>query len=303
MEGENSRADICRNCGAPVSRNFCAECGQDTSLHPLSVWEFVHELVSHYVAVEGKLWRTLALLAFRPGRLTVEYLAGRRQRYIIPLRLYLTASFLFFAIAQWSGQLVQTVTVVSPRLTADGGGASVDLPMASLDLRGPSPSEMAGIARLRFEDCLQPQAHCPLLKRLAAPAMVALQKDPQHVIERFSERLRHSLSYAMFLLLPVFASLLALVYRNRHRYYGEHLVFSLHVHSFWFFLALLSLVLPEVLADWLPLAYAAYGLWALHRVYGGRWQFTFLRGATLAALYGTIMILGASALGLLLLAS
>jgi hypothetical protein len=48
---------------------------------------------------------TLALLALQPGKLTVEYLAGRRQRYIIPLRLCLTASFLFFAVAQgnaWS---------------------------------------------------------------------------------------------------------------------------------------------------------------------------------------------------------
>jgi hypothetical protein len=74
----------------------------DSLLHPPSVWEFAHEVVTDHIAAVGKLWRTLALLALQLGKLTVEYLAGRRQRYIIPLRLYLTASVLFFAVAQGS---------------------------------------------------------------------------------------------------------------------------------------------------------------------------------------------------------
>ena len=79
---------LCRNCGTPAPGNFCPYCGQSTALHVLSILEFGHEIVSHYVALEGKLWRTLALLALQPGRLTREFLAGRRQRYVIPLRLY-----------------------------------------------------------------------------------------------------------------------------------------------------------------------------------------------------------------------
>ena len=55
--------------------------------------EFLHEFVGHYVALEGTLWRTLGLLLRHPGRLTREYLDGRRRRYVLPLRLYLTASF------------------------------------------------------------------------------------------------------------------------------------------------------------------------------------------------------------------
>ena len=93
----------CRNCGAvplaqtPLPR-FCAQCGQERTLHPPTVIEFVHEFVGHYVALEGPLWRTLGLLVARPGRLTREYLAGRRRRYVLPLRLYLSASFLFFVV-------------------------------------------------------------------------------------------------------------------------------------------------------------------------------------------------------------
>jgi hypothetical protein len=70
---------------------------------------------------------------------------------------------------------------------------------------------------------------------------------------RFRERFRHSLSFAMFCLLPIFAGLLALAYRRRRMYYGEHLVFALHVHSFWFFLAFATALLPDVIGQWLAL--------------------------------------------------
>jgi hypothetical protein len=303
------RATTCRNCGAPAASNYCPDCGQDTSLHPLSVWEFVHEIVAHYVAAEGKLWRTLALLALQPGRLTLEYLAGRRQRYIVPLRLYLTASFLFFALAQLSGHLGEpgievhadakpaALIVIKPadRDTAGAGD--------TLQIIGPDKDTVAALEDGKFEDCLRPEAKCTRIKRLIAPAIVKLTRDPQGVTERFAERFRHSLSYAMFFLLPIFALLLSAAYRKRKLYYGEHLVFALHVHSFWFFLAILTMVLPESAANWLPLGFIAYGFWALQRVYGGRWWATLLRGMTVMTLYALIMGIGAAGLSLALLAT
>jgi hypothetical protein len=68
---------------------FCCACGQPTRIHPPTLWEFVHEWLQHYVALEGKLWKSLWALMARPGFLTLEYLAGRRQRYVQPLRLLL----------------------------------------------------------------------------------------------------------------------------------------------------------------------------------------------------------------------
>jgi Protein of unknown function (DUF3667) len=86
----------CRNCGSPAPGKFCTQCGQDTAPHPPSAGEFIHEFIGHYIAFEGKLWKTLALLFFKPGQLTKEYLAGRKLRYVLPLRLYLTISLIFF---------------------------------------------------------------------------------------------------------------------------------------------------------------------------------------------------------------
>ena len=73
----------CRNCQFPLgmsSAKFCPNCGQDTAPHPPSAWEFLHEFVGHYVALEGRLARTLALLIFRPGELTRRYLGGEKEQ-------------------------------------------------------------------------------------------------------------------------------------------------------------------------------------------------------------------------------
>ena len=83
--------------------NFCQGCGQAAHLHVPSAREFLHEFIAHYVALEGKLWKSMALLIFRPGRLTRDYIEGKRVRYLEPLRLYLTFSIIFFAIFKLGG--------------------------------------------------------------------------------------------------------------------------------------------------------------------------------------------------------
>lgn len=93
----------CANCEAPLSGHYCANCGQEAVLHHASTREFLHEFIGHYVALEGKLWGSLARLVFRPGLLTNEYIRGRRVRFVQPLRLYLSFSLLFFVILKLGG--------------------------------------------------------------------------------------------------------------------------------------------------------------------------------------------------------
>jgi hypothetical protein len=67
--------------------------------------------------------------------------------------------------------------------------------------------------------------------------------------------------------------------------YGTHFVFSLHMHAFGFLALLLLWRLPATVALVGALVLPAYGLWALHRVYGGRWWTTLARAAALVAAY------------------
>jgi hypothetical protein len=97
----------------------------------------------------------------------------------------------------------------------------------------------------------------------------------------------------MFILLPVFAAVLKLLYIRRRRYYAEHFVFLLHVHSFVFLLATVMLLLRRWVAGWLELALSAwilvYILLAMKRVYGQGWLKTFVKYWTLGWMYFWIL--------------
>ncbi len=83
--------EICTNCGAENVEVFCARCGEkQPSHHDLTVGHFTHDLFHELFHLDSKLFQTLKLLVVRPGFLTAEYFAGRKKRYISPIRLFLT---------------------------------------------------------------------------------------------------------------------------------------------------------------------------------------------------------------------
>jgi hypothetical protein len=65
-------AGQCANCAHPAPQNFCPACGQTTHIETPTLFEFIHEYLHHYVALEGTLTRTLWMLLTRPGGLTLE---------------------------------------------------------------------------------------------------------------------------------------------------------------------------------------------------------------------------------------
>ena len=92
--GEHA-AHACANCGAALSGRFCAQCGQPAHVHR-SLLHMFEELLHGIFHFETKAWRTLPLLMFRPGRLTREYIDGKRARYVGPLPLFLFMMFAMF---------------------------------------------------------------------------------------------------------------------------------------------------------------------------------------------------------------
>src|SRR5258708_5150044 len=83
----------CVSCDASLSGPYCSRCGE-RALEPeaLTLRHFlVHTVAHELLHVDGALWRTVRLLFVRPGRLSLEYAAGRRRPYINPFRLLLVA--------------------------------------------------------------------------------------------------------------------------------------------------------------------------------------------------------------------
>lgn len=256
----------CRNCGAAVSSHYCPECGQETRLHVPSLAEFVHEFVGHYVAVEGRLWGTLVRLLFRPGALTNEYLAGRRRRYVEPLRLYLSLSILFFALMKFA-----VTDVVHFNTKTDAHGK----PVATQEAK--PGALIIGDANDLPEDMPHHTTLPAPLEELAPGLRKSIDNFDRLDIEQKSEIMRASFyryaPYAMFCLMPLFALYLKLLYLGTRRRYGEHVLFALHTNAFAFVMFGAFLLMPEgflkfVLFCWL----LAYLPWAMQRVYGkSRW--------------------------------
>lgn len=283
----------CRNCGMSLAESpraaFCGHCGQETALHPPTLGEFVHEFVGHYVALEGALWKSLALLLLKPGQLTREYFAGRRRRYVLPLRLYLTASFLFFLVVKLLPASAPPTVEVGARPAVQGTARAASAAKAFPQV---GPVDDDG----ELEDCLQPKAKCSGLMTVIARASQRWKADPQ-AMEHFWSRFVGVVPYALFLMLPVFSAIVMLAYRGRRMLYGEHVVFALHLHAFWFLALLATWLLPPGFGGWLSLVMMGYGVWALQTVYQGRWRYTLLRALLVGVLYWAVLTL--SALGLL----
>lgn len=101
----HSTERACLNCGTALIGTHCHACGQAAHVHK-TLGAFFHDLLHGVFHFEGKIWRTLPMLAWQPGRLTREYIDGRRASYVSPIALFLFSVFLMFAvIKQFGGSL------------------------------------------------------------------------------------------------------------------------------------------------------------------------------------------------------
>ncbi|MEP7181230.1 MAG: DUF3667 domain-containing protein [Betaproteobacteria bacterium] len=274
--------DACRNCGAAVTGAFCPSCGQETRLALPNARQFLREAAGRYVALDGRLWRTLFGLLFRPGFLTREYFAGRRRRYVRPARLFLVLSLALFALLRFTGDLPVLVAGDTPGRDATIVRSDNGVDIALDDDMNVRVEGIDGVLPGRLKQRLE-----------------RFNKQPrqQKVEQLFQGAIRYG-PYAMFALLPAFAVLLLIVYAGRWRRYplrprkyAEHLVFGAHNHAF-ICLALMLATIPfgplrTALAVWI----AVYFLWAMKAVYGGRWSGIVARAIVIALAYGFLFAL------------
>ncbi|NRR29143.1 DUF3667 domain-containing protein [Oxalobacteraceae bacterium] len=309
----HSKPTHCYNCKAPVSANFCAECGQETRLHAASVREFLHEFIGHYVALEGKLWGTVGRLLFRPGALTNEYIAGRRVRFVQPLRIYLTMSVLFFALLKMTNGFEVPMTPPTPASIAVADKQAEEAAAVHEESEA-----AAGVpAHVRSaEAALAAKERAAAKKRAQEPGAINIDETTiegwmnsvpvvhakwQHfehlsIDEKakvFNNAFYHYAPYAMFCLMPFFALFLKVLYLGSGRRFGEHMLFALHSNAFAFAISIALLLTPWEFAKFLLWIWLlGYLPWAMQRVYqAGRFG-TAWRWLTLMSLYSVTMGIG-----------
>lgn len=116
LDGEDGKAGdvqtICPNCDTPIVGRYCHECGQSAHL-PRSIGHIFHDIMHGVLHFDSKGWRTLPMLALRPGTLTRDYVEGKRARYVAPFSMFLFTVFvMYFTFAMVGGPNVNLADAV-----------------------------------------------------------------------------------------------------------------------------------------------------------------------------------------------
>ncbi len=267
----------CLNCGAALIGRYCAHCGQAADVHVPSTGELVHEALEGITHSDSRLWRTLYLLWFKPGKLTQEFVAGRRASYLPPFRLYLVLSVIFFLVASVSNSHANFARV--------GTGTSQ---------AGSAPSPCDSVNSTVF--------NAPWFGRDWAPR---IKYTCREIARDNGANLLHvalaTMPKAMFIFLPLIAFLHMLMYwRPRHRY-AEHLLFFLYLHAFFFSLMTLAILSTQAASaspllkpvfNWVLLllwTLPLYTVLAMRRVFCRGWASTLLKAAALFVVYMVVL--------------
>ncbi|MFC3563307.1 DUF3667 domain-containing protein [Pedobacter jamesrossensis] len=97
--GKYRKEHDCLNCGSHVEAHYCSSCGQPNLELKESFWGFISHSIAHYFHFDNKFFQTLTPLLTKPGKVTLDYLAGKRARYINPVSMYIFVSIVYFLVA------------------------------------------------------------------------------------------------------------------------------------------------------------------------------------------------------------
>ena len=241
----------CLNCGVPLTGKFCTNCGQQNHTYAAPLWAVMNDFFGNHFGFDTKFFHSILPLLFRPGFLSREYSAGRRLRYINPLRLYIFSSIVLFFIA-W--------TVASPQIARFNNANCIGEknchatsklfsseqqkmsanPNISNKQKQPVPSN----SQAKQADA----ATTPTQNNSVSGTMFGKRFEMSKT--DFTNRLIHDfetyLPKMMFVFLPLVALLLKLFYIRSRRYYMEHLIFTLHNHAF-VYIAMICMLLAGML--------------------------------------------------------
>jgi hypothetical protein len=257
----------------PDHTNYCPHCGQENHNLNIPLRHFVEEVAEGLLHFDTKSIRTIRALLFSPGFLTAEFIRGRRARYVTPIRLYIFISFVFFLVISFSSGKKGEATSETASQTANASSFNITFyGLKSSELRGMSEKQIDAVMQAHgIEDTWLNKYIVRQEARIGSGGG-----------GEFSHLIVKGISYMMFVLMPFLGFLVYLFFRKREPHYIGMLVYSLHYHSYAFFLFTALLLLSQlpmmsvaILIS--PLVLGLYLFLSLKTVYQQRWWPTLLK--------------------------
>jgi len=196
-------SDLCPNCGAALTGPYCAQCGQQRiDEHEYSLGHFLHHAFHDLTHLDAKVLGSLIPLIVKPGKATIDYIEGRRGRYLRPLQTFIILNVVFFFGASRLGIMTFHTDMY-------------------LKYAKVSSVLYAWHADTLIEEKAREEG-----------------KSTAEIAPHLDEKIEHTKRSVLLAMVPLFAFFVMLVEWRSHRTYIEHLIFSIHFYCFWLVLML-----------------------------------------------------------------
>lgn len=240
----------CLNCEQTLQEkhNYCPNCGQENTNNEVNIGLLLREFTSNVFSFDSRFAHTIKPFLFNPGKITEAFISGKRVFYANPIRWYLVISifhFFFFS------KLLEP-SVKDQKIRGFMGDQFEELSIEKYDSLYNLPDS------LHSDDWPFSNRESTLIAQLnettnldADQVMDSLAMDDYHWAKHFivhqyikinrqtnatlNNYILRQIPIIIFFILPVYAFLLKLLFWRRGLYI-KHLIHSIHIHSFLFFL-------------------------------------------------------------------
>lgn len=297
MAKKRRKRPHCLNCGQQLTgaENFCSNCGQENHDINVPLSHLLLDIIENFFHFDTKFFRAVKSLFLHPGRITREFNEGKRVLYPPPARIYIFVSILYFVVAGMAlkkeygpGLKFGSTLKDSEGKSINGSAFTADYTQEELQfLLNAKPYQMDSVLTLRGSSA-------GWANQLALRQAVMSRLDPKYNVH-LMEKVIKSISFALFLLMPIFAFFVKVVHLRRKMLYVQHLIFSIHAHTMFFLILLVSqliyLAFSHSVLGWAFFAALLYLLISMKNVYQGRWIPSILRFMLLLVLYFIVVVI------------
>jgi len=332
----------CLNCGHHVEETYCPHCGQENIELKEDALHMISHAIADYFHFEHKFFGTIKPLLFKPGKLTVDYVAGKRASFLHPIKLYIFISIVFFIVI-FSGNKkkehsTEATTEITKELKNDtltsnslaeakqildyiplskskkdsilkevnkdikeNGNAAVNIETSKKEKKKYSKfvSEEQTVEEYeKNQRALPKEQRDNFIVNYFKKKGIEFNRYPDPMAKIGEDMIKY-VPKMMFLLLPLFAMILKLVYIRKNRFYYEHLIYSFHTHSAIFLSFILVKGLTWItgfaidLSGWISFAGLIYVAWYIYRslrtFYGSTRWVTLLKFFFLSFCYSILL--------------